>query len=167
MVIPLEEKISALNQRLKKMKDEKRYFYLKSIDGASGARVTIDGRKMIMFASYNYLGLITHPKIKKAAIDAIEKYSDFTENFTIGNSYFSILLMFPAPCAAGERFPWLSGMSPQLFGGMNSFDASASFSASSCAGFPFTCRGNSIIFVISSKIIIFCVFIVSVFWVKV
>ena len=74
MVIPLEEKISALNQRLKKMKDEKRYFYLKSIDGASGARVTIDGRKMIMFASYNYLGLITHPKIKKAAIDAIEKY---------------------------------------------------------------------------------------------
>ncbi len=74
MVIPLEEKISALNQRMKKMKDEKRYFYLKSIDGASGARVTIDGRKMIMFASYNYLGLITHPKIKKAAIDAIEKY---------------------------------------------------------------------------------------------
>ncbi|MBA3062681.1 MAG: pyridoxal phosphate-dependent aminotransferase family protein [Atribacteria sp.] len=74
MVIPLEEKINELNQRLKKMKDEKRYFYLKSIDGASGAKVTIDGRKMIMFASYNYLGLITHPKIKKAAIDAIEKY---------------------------------------------------------------------------------------------
>lgn len=74
MMIPLEEKINELNQRLKKMKDEKQYFYLKSIDGASGATVTIDGRKMIMFASYNYLGLITHPKIKKAAIDAIEKY---------------------------------------------------------------------------------------------
>ena len=74
MVIPLEEKINELNQRLKKMKNEKRYFYLKSIDGASGAKATIDGREMIMFASYNYLGLITHPKIKKAAIDAIEKY---------------------------------------------------------------------------------------------
>ncbi len=74
MVVPLEEKINELNQRLKKMKDEKQYFYLKSIDGASGAKVTIDGRKMTMFASYNYLGLITHPKIKKAAIDAIEKY---------------------------------------------------------------------------------------------
>jgi glycine C-acetyltransferase len=74
MAIPLKEKINALNQRLKKMKDEKRYFYLKSIDGASGARVTIDGREMMMFASYNYLGLITHPKIKKAAIEAIEKY---------------------------------------------------------------------------------------------
>ena len=74
MVIPLKEKINELNQRLKKMKNEKRYFYLKSIDGASGAKATIDGREMIMFASYNYLGLITHPKIKKAAIDAIEKY---------------------------------------------------------------------------------------------
>ena len=74
MAIPLKEKINALNQRLKKMKDEKRYFYLKSIDGASGERVTIDGREMTMFASYNYLGLITHPKIKKAAIEAIEKY---------------------------------------------------------------------------------------------
>jgi len=74
MVIPLEEKINEFNQRLKKMKDEKQYFYLKSIDGASGAKVTIDGRKMTMFASYNYLGLITHSKIKKAAIDAIEKY---------------------------------------------------------------------------------------------
>ena len=74
MAIPLKEKINVLNQRLKKMKDEKRYFYLKSIDGASGERVTIDGREMTMFASYNYLGLITHPKIKKAAIEAIEKY---------------------------------------------------------------------------------------------
>ncbi len=74
MAIPLKEKINTLNQRLKKMKDEKRYFYLKSIDGASGERVTIDGREMTMFAFYNYLGLITHPKIKKAAIEAIEKY---------------------------------------------------------------------------------------------
>ncbi|GAG74299.1 unnamed protein product [marine sediment metagenome] len=39
-----------------------------------GARVTIDGREMLMFASYNYPGIINHPKIKKAAIEAIEKY---------------------------------------------------------------------------------------------
>lgn len=74
MGVLLEDRINELQRRVNKMKEEKRYFYLKSIDGASGARVTIDGREMIMFASYNYLGLITHPKIKKAAIDAIEKY---------------------------------------------------------------------------------------------
>ncbi len=74
MSISLEDKIKELNQRLSRMKKEQNYFYLKSIDGASGSRVSIDGREMIMFASYNYLGLITHPKIKKAAIEAIEKY---------------------------------------------------------------------------------------------
>ncbi len=74
MAVLLEDRINKLQQRVEKMKEEKRYFYLKSIEGASGPRVTIDGREMLMFASYNYLGLITHPKIKKAAIDAIEKY---------------------------------------------------------------------------------------------
>ena len=74
MGILLEDRINELQRRVNKMKEEKRYFYLRSIDGASGARVTIDGREMLMFASYNYLGLITHPKIKKAAIEAIEKY---------------------------------------------------------------------------------------------
>ena len=70
----LEDRINELEQRLKKMKEGGKYFYLKSIEGASGSRVTIDGREMIMFASYNYLGLINHPKIKRAAIEAIEKY---------------------------------------------------------------------------------------------
>ncbi|GAB4113055.1 MAG: pyridoxal phosphate-dependent aminotransferase family protein [Candidatus Caldatribacteriota bacterium] len=74
MSTSLEDRIKELNQRLSRMKKEQNYFYLKSIDGASGSRVSIDGREMIMFASYNYLGLITHPKIKKAAIEAIEKY---------------------------------------------------------------------------------------------
>ncbi len=70
----LEDRIKELQQRVNQMKKEQNYFYLKSIDGASSSRVTIDGREMIMFASYNYLGLITHPRIKKAAIEAIEKY---------------------------------------------------------------------------------------------
>ena len=74
MAILLEDKINELQQRIEKMKKEDKYFYLKSIDGASGARVTIDGREMLMFASYNYPGIINHPKIKKAAIEAIEKY---------------------------------------------------------------------------------------------
>ena len=74
MAVQLNDKINEFKKRLNKMKEENQYFYLKSIDSASGARVTIDGREMLMFASYNYLGLITHPKIKKAALDAIERY---------------------------------------------------------------------------------------------
>lgn len=50
------------------------YPYFQPIDSASETEVYIDGKKMIMIGSNNYLGLTTHPKVKEAAIKAIEKY---------------------------------------------------------------------------------------------
>jgi 8-amino-7-oxononanoate synthase len=44
----------------------------------SGPKVTIDGREMYMLSSYDYLGLIGHPAIEQAAIDAIRKYGTGT-----------------------------------------------------------------------------------------
>ncbi len=43
-----------------------------------GAKVRVDGREMLMFASYSYLGLIGHPRISAAAKAAIEKYGTGT-----------------------------------------------------------------------------------------
>lgn len=34
----------------------------------------MDGKEVVMLSSNNYLGLASHPKIKEAAILAIEKY---------------------------------------------------------------------------------------------
>ncbi len=34
----------------------------------------VDGKKILMFGSYNYLGLANHPKIKQAIKDGLEKY---------------------------------------------------------------------------------------------
>lgn len=45
-----------------------------SHDGVAGATTQIDGRTFINFSSYNYLGLSGHPKINKAAKDAIDRY---------------------------------------------------------------------------------------------
>lgn len=45
-----------------------------SHDGVAGATTQIDGRSYINFSSYNYLGLSGHPKINKAAKDAIDRY---------------------------------------------------------------------------------------------
>jgi 8-amino-7-oxononanoate synthase len=50
------------------------YPYFQPIDTASETEVYINGKKMIMIGSNNYLGLTTHPKVKEAAIKAIEKY---------------------------------------------------------------------------------------------
>ncbi len=50
------------------------YPYFRMIESAQDPEVTINGRKMIMVGSNNYLGLTNHPKVKEAAIEAIRKY---------------------------------------------------------------------------------------------
>ena len=74
MAISLEQRIEETNERAKRMKENDSFFYLKSIEGSSGAHTRIEGREMLMFASYNYLGLISHPKVKEAAKKAIDEY---------------------------------------------------------------------------------------------
>jgi len=50
------------------------YPYFRIIESAQGPEVIMNGRKMIMIGSNNYLGLTNHPKVKEAAINAIKKY---------------------------------------------------------------------------------------------
>jgi len=50
------------------------YPYFRPIEENEGPEVHIEGRKIVMAGSNNYLGLTAHPKVKEAAIKAIEKY---------------------------------------------------------------------------------------------
>ncbi len=50
------------------------YPYFRIIESAQGPEVIMNGKKMIMIGSNNYLGLTNHPKVKEAAINAIKKY---------------------------------------------------------------------------------------------
>jgi 8-amino-7-oxononanoate synthase len=50
------------------------YPYFHAIEESEGPVVQIEGRKIIMAGSNNYLGLTAHPKVKEAAIKAVEKY---------------------------------------------------------------------------------------------
>jgi 8-amino-7-oxononanoate synthase len=43
-------------------------------DGCGPGEVRIGKRRLLMFGSNDYLGLITHPKVKEAAAQAIKKY---------------------------------------------------------------------------------------------
>lgn len=59
------------------VKDAKRsgaYPYFIPLDENEGTEVVYEGRRIIMCGSNNYLGLTTHPKVKQAAIDAINRY---------------------------------------------------------------------------------------------
>jgi len=50
------------------------YPYFIPLDENEGTEVVFDNRRVIMCGSNNYLGLTTHPKVRAAAIDAIERY---------------------------------------------------------------------------------------------
>jgi 8-amino-7-oxononanoate synthase len=50
------------------------YPYFRPIEANEGPVVQIEGKKVIMAGSNNYLGLTGHPHVKEAAIRAVEKY---------------------------------------------------------------------------------------------
>ena len=50
------------------------YFIFRRVESAQDTEVIVGGRKFIMAGSNNYLGLTSHPKVKEAAIKAVEKY---------------------------------------------------------------------------------------------
>lgn len=47
---------------------------LREVQGPSEPVAMVDGREVLILCSNNYLGLTTHPKMKRAAIQAIKKY---------------------------------------------------------------------------------------------
>lgn len=50
------------------------YPYFRAISSEQDPEVIINGRKVLMFGSNCYTGLVNHPKVKEAAIEAIKKY---------------------------------------------------------------------------------------------
>jgi len=60
--------------RVEEVKAAGLYPYFRPIEENEGPVVHIEGKRMIMAGSNNYLGLTAHPKVREAAIKAIEKY---------------------------------------------------------------------------------------------
>ncbi len=50
------------------------YPFFTPIEEVYGNKVIVDGKEMIMVGSNNYLGLLDHPLVKKAAKDAVDRY---------------------------------------------------------------------------------------------
>ncbi len=50
------------------------YPFFRPLDFNNGPEAQLEGRKVTMLGSNNYLGLTTHPKVRQAAKEAIDKY---------------------------------------------------------------------------------------------
>ena len=68
------EKCAKATEHVSGLKETGCYFFFRRLQSAQDSEVLVDGKRVIMIGSNNYLGLTNHPRVKKAAIKAIEKY---------------------------------------------------------------------------------------------
>lgn len=66
--------LNFLKEKIQELKDQGVYRKLPILESASEAEVILNGKKVINLSSNNYLGFANHPRLKKAAIEAVEKY---------------------------------------------------------------------------------------------
>src|SRR5579884_4110732 len=62
------------SEELQSLRDKGAFRSLRDLQSPQEARATFDGRDVINLSSNNYLGLTTHPRLIRAAIDATEQW---------------------------------------------------------------------------------------------
>ncbi len=65
---------SFLRQEYDRLVSEDLDWRVRILASSNGPWTIVSGRKVLMLCSNNYLNLTNHPKVKKAALDAIEKF---------------------------------------------------------------------------------------------
>ena len=72
-------RIKEMSRRVSNLKEAQLYFYNQPVSElCGGSKVIVNGREMGMYASYSYLGLVGHPRINRAAKEAIDRYGTGT-----------------------------------------------------------------------------------------
>ena len=66
--------LAFLDDELAAMRERHLYRPLRVMSSAQGPIVSIDERRVISLSSNDYLGLSHHPRMKRAAIEAVERY---------------------------------------------------------------------------------------------
>jgi glycine C-acetyltransferase len=66
--------VGFLGREVRELIDADLDWKLHVLDGPSAPWCTVDGHKVLMFCSNNYLGLSNHPRLKEAAIEAVRTH---------------------------------------------------------------------------------------------
>ncbi len=70
----MSNKLQWIETELQTLKDSGLYNRIRTLSSPQGAWLVVDGKQVLNFCSNNYLGLANHPRIVKAAQDAVTKY---------------------------------------------------------------------------------------------
>ncbi|EGK13701.1 glycine C-acetyltransferase [Kroppenstedtia eburnea] len=88
-----------LEKEIQEWKDRGTYRPLTEVESEQGSKVRINGREVIQLSSNNYLGLTTHPRLKRAALEAVEGYGAGTGSVRTIAGTFSMHEEFEAKLA--------------------------------------------------------------------
>jgi glycine C-acetyltransferase len=66
--------LDLINAELKNLEDSQTFKYEVPLQSAQDGVVRVNGKKAVMLASNNYVGMSNHPTVRKAAINGIKKY---------------------------------------------------------------------------------------------
>jgi glycine C-acetyltransferase len=70
----LRNPVKFLSDEYEELVEKSLDWRLKTLQGPSEPVSTVDGKEVIVLCSNNYLGLTTHPRLKEAALEAIETH---------------------------------------------------------------------------------------------
>jgi len=70
----MSTKLNWIDEELKNLKVSGLYNQIRTLGSPQGAWLIVDGKKVLNFCSNNYLGLANHPRLVKAAHEAMDKY---------------------------------------------------------------------------------------------
>src|SRR4030042_5668388 len=68
------EKCEKVNEQIREVFENGYYFYFRKLESPQDSEVVVNGKRVIMAGSNNYLGLTNHPRVKDAALKALEKF---------------------------------------------------------------------------------------------
>jgi 8-amino-7-oxononanoate synthase len=68
------EKCLRIYEQTQGLRASGHYFFFRKLESAQDSEVVVNGKRVIMIGSNNYLGLTNHPRVKEAAIKAIERF---------------------------------------------------------------------------------------------
>lgn len=70
----MTDKLAWIQEELQHLKDAGLYNRIRTISSPQGARLVVDGKRVLNFCSNNYLGLANHPRLVEAAQAAAKAY---------------------------------------------------------------------------------------------
>ena len=76
------------------------YPFFRPLDFSDGPEAEIDGKRVLMFGSNNYLGLTKHPKVREAAKDAIDRFGTSMTGSRLVNGSMKLHVEFEERLAA-------------------------------------------------------------------